>query len=221
MSGCDWDVSASFTSSCFVCRVTSCQKLAKPVAASYVEPASEMISFEANFSTLLWAPYQFVSGILEDRGERKSETSHSAVFGWNSNRERISGKRGPWQMVIFMYFFLLGSSRVRRSSKVWSGRLPSQLMISLHSHPCSASFFFLTAMCCTINNSFGWRTILTSAMRFQRSTFRRQSDTSSHALSVMDQTEFLAVSQPSSSVETVMQKRPLLPTMVFWSTRGP
>ena len=113
MFGYDWDVSASFTSSCFVCRVTSCQnsrnelsELAKPVAASYVEPTSEMISVEANFSTLLWAPCQFVNSILEDRGERKSEASHSAVFGWNSNRERISDKGGPWQMEIFMYFFL-------------------------------------------------------------------------------------------------------------------
>ena len=66
--------------------------LAIPVVTSSVVPNQWPATclIEAVFSTQSWASYQFVSGILEDRGERRSETSLSAVFGWNSNRERIS-----------------------------------------------------------------------------------------------------------------------------------
>lgn len=182
-----------------------------------------MISFETDFSTLLWAPYQFVNSILEDRGERKSETSHSAVFGWNSNRERIShdtDKGGPWQMEIFMFFFLgvLAFVGLRKNME-WSTTISAHDLAPLLSLFC---LLFLSH-CYVLYNQQLFRVANDSDISnaIQRSTFRRQSDTSNHALSVMDQTEFLAVSQPSSSAETATLKRPLLPTMAFWSTRGP
>lgn len=65
--------------------------LAMPVVTSSVDPNQwpAKCTIEGIFSSQSWASHQFVSGILEDRGERRSETSLWAVFGWNSNRERI------------------------------------------------------------------------------------------------------------------------------------
>jgi len=72
-----------------------------------------------------------------------------------------------------MFSFLEGT-RVRRSSAIWGSADTIQLMISLHSRRCSASFYFLChCYAAQSTNSFGWRTILTSAICVSKEYFSK------------------------------------------------
>lgn len=81
MFGCDCNVLASFTSSCLVFYATSCRTPDTCYISCYSESVtSKMLTLIAIFSIQLWTSYQFVSRVLEDRGERKSETSHTGCL---------------------------------------------------------------------------------------------------------------------------------------------